>query len=63
MSTSSALWCVTNGRAAAPPGIACIIGVSTSMNPAASRKSRSQRTMRVRVSNTARLAGLMIRST
>jgi hypothetical protein len=28
---SSALWCVTNGRAAAPPGIGCIIGVSTSM--------------------------------
>ncbi|CRZ48322.1 Uncharacterised protein [Vibrio cholerae] len=29
---SSALWCVMNGRALAPPGITCIIGVSTSMN-------------------------------
>ena len=28
---SSALWWVTNGRAAAPPAIGCIIGVSTSM--------------------------------
>ena len=27
---SSALWCVTNGRASAPPAIGCIIGVSTS---------------------------------
>ena len=27
---SSALWCVTNGRATAPPAIGCIIGVSTS---------------------------------
>ena len=30
-SISRALWCVLNGRAAAPPGIGCIIGVSTSM--------------------------------
>ena len=29
-SMSSALWCVLNGRATAPPGIGCIIGVSTS---------------------------------
>ena len=28
---SSVLWCVTNGRAAAPPAIGCITGVSTSM--------------------------------
>ena len=27
---SSALWCVMKGLAAAPPGIGCIIGVSTS---------------------------------
>ena len=27
---SSALWCVTNGRAAAPPAMACSVGVSTS---------------------------------
>ena len=29
-SMSSALWCVMNGLAAAPPGIVCSIGVSTS---------------------------------
>ena len=28
---SSALWWVTNGLAVAPPGMTCIIGVSTSM--------------------------------
>ena len=27
---SSALWCVMNGRAAAPPAMACSVGVSTS---------------------------------
>ena len=32
---SSALWCVTNGRATAPPGMGCSMGVSTSMNPVA----------------------------
>ena len=35
---SSALWWVANGRAAAPPMIVCIIGVSTSRKPRASRK-------------------------
>ena len=35
---SSALWCVMNGRAAAPPAIGCIIGVSTSRKPRSSRK-------------------------
>ncbi len=30
---SSALWWVTNGRAVAPPGIGCSIGVSTSTKP------------------------------
>ena len=38
---SSALWWVTNGLAAAPPGIGCIIGVSTSRKPRASRKART----------------------
>ena len=28
------MWCVTNGRASAPPAIGCIIGVSTSRNAA-----------------------------
>ena len=37
---SSALWCVLKGRAMAPPGIGCIIGVSTSRKPRASRKAR-----------------------
>src|SRR5213079_1938816 len=36
----SALWCVLNGRAMAPPGIGCIIGVSTSRKPRASRNVR-----------------------
>src|SRR5436309_2883833 len=30
---SSVLWCVTNGRATAPPAMGCIMGVSTSMKP------------------------------
>ena len=34
-SRSSALWCVTNGRAAAPPAIVCSTGVSTSTKPRA----------------------------
>ena len=34
---SSVLWCVTNGRASAPPAIGCIIGVSTSRYPRAFR--------------------------
>ncbi len=32
---SSVLWCVTNGRAAAPPAMGCITGVSTSTKPRA----------------------------
>jgi hypothetical protein len=30
---SSVLWCVMNGRAAAPPAIACSVGPSTSQKP------------------------------
>ena len=52
MSTSSALWWVTNGRATAPPGMTCIIGVSTSMKSSASRKLRRNCTMRLRERNT-----------
>ena len=44
-SRSSALWWVLNGRAAAPPRIECIIGVSTSRKPRASRKRRMPRTI------------------
>ena len=32
-SMSSALWCVSNGRATAPPTSVCIVGVSTSRKP------------------------------
>ena len=40
---SSALWCVRNGRAIAPPAIGCIIGVSTSRYPRASRNVPQRR--------------------
>src|SRR5437868_6327020 len=46
---SSALWCVLNGRAMAPPGIGCIIGVSTSRKPRASRNARIRWTSGARV--------------
>src|SRR5881409_1893214 len=35
---SRALWCVLNGRAMAPPGMGCIIGVSTSREPRAQQE-------------------------
>src|SRR5207247_1226763 len=44
----SALWWVLNGRAMAPPGIGCIIGVSTSRKPRASRNFRIAATSRAR---------------
>ena len=59
---SSVLWCVTNGRALAPPASGCIIGVSTSRYPRAVMNSRSADTTRLRVSNTRRESGLTIRS-
>ena len=37
---SSALWCVLNGRAAAPPAIECSVGPSTSTKPRAASVSR-----------------------
>ena len=46
---SSALWCVVNGRACAPPGIGWKIGVSTSMNPRSSSQRRVRLTIRLRV--------------
>ena len=60
---SSALWCVTNGRAAAPPGIGCIIGVSTSRKPRATKNSRIACTICERLTNTSRDSSLVIRST
>ena len=59
---SSAKWCVTNGRASAPPAITCIIGVSTSRYPRVSRNVRSAASVALRASNTRRASGLTIRS-
>ena len=59
---SSVLWCVTNGRASAPPASGCIIGVSTSRNPRASRNRRIPATTLARTSNTRRESGLTMRS-
>ena len=50
------------GRARAPPGIECIIGVSTSRNPSSSKKFRISRTTRERTSNTRRESSLTMRS-
>ena len=54
---------VMKGRARAPPGITCIIGVSTSMKSLSSRKRRMKRMMRVRMRKVSRVAWFMIRST
>jgi len=60
---SSALWWVMNGRAAAPPGIACIMGVSTSRKPRSSRWRRIARMTSVRARKSAITSGLLKRST
>ena len=60
---SSALWCVMNGRAAAPPATACIIGVSTSTKPRSTRKRRSAAIVAKRISKTRRASSLAMRST
>jgi hypothetical protein len=39
---SKALWWVTKGLAVAPPGIGCIMGVSTSRNPRPRKNSRTR---------------------
>jgi hypothetical protein len=49
---SSALWCVTNGRASAPPAIGCIIGVSTSRIAARVEEARMAASTRLRTSKT-----------
>ena len=59
---SSALWCVTNGRAAAPPGIGCIIGVSTSRKPRAIMNARIAWMMRLRTAKVRRASSLVMRS-
>ncbi|MNN90015.1 hypothetical protein D3C81_2079060 [compost metagenome] len=60
---SSALWCVMNGLAAAPPGIGCSIGVSTSMKPASAIWRRSDEIALVRARKVLRVSGDTIRST
>src|ERR1700709_2013659 len=59
---SSALWWVLNGRAVAPPGITCIIGVSTSRKPRASRNPRIPFTIAPPASKTRRGPPLWARS-
>lgn len=60
---SSALWCVAKGLAVAPPGIGCIIGVSTSRKPWCTMKLRIDCTMRLRTAKVKRDCSLVIRST
>ena len=59
---SSSLWCVVNGRPAPPPYSGCRTGVSTSMNPSASRNRRISLMTRARVMNTSRESSFAIRS-
>ncbi len=54
---------MTKGRAVAPPGIGCIMGVSISTNPREVRNSRTNRMIRLRRRNVSRTSGFMIRST
>ena len=60
---SSALWWVTNGLAAAPPGITCSIGVSTSRNDSPTMKSRIAAMVLLRITNARRESSFMMRST
>ena len=60
---SRALWWVTNGRAVAPPGMGCIIGVSTSRKPRASRNDRISRMIRLLRTKVSRTWGFTTRST
>jgi len=60
---SSALWCVLNGRAAAPLTSECIIGVSTSRKSRASRNSRMNFTSRERFLKVSRTEAFERRST
>ena len=57
------MWCVTNGRAAAPPAIGCIVGVSTSTNPVSAMTLRNAAITFDRPRKTASDSGLLNRST
>ena len=48
---SKVLWWVTNGRAAAPPGVGCKMGVSTSIQPWSLKFFRMARIIFDRVMN------------
>jgi hypothetical protein len=50
------------GLAVAPPGMGCIMGVSTSRNPLFSRKERIPETTALLFLNTSLTSGLAIRS-
>ena len=56
---SRALWCVTNGRAAAPPAMACSVGVSTSTKPRSSRMLRMAATIFERPRNVGQRLGVV----
>ncbi|MNC33795.1 hypothetical protein D3C75_822030 [compost metagenome] len=60
---SSALWWVSNGLAAAPPGMVCSIGVSTSRKPRSLRKWRMWAITWERTRKVSRTSSLTIRST
>ena len=62
MSTSSALWCVMNGRAAAPPAWESSTGVSTSVKPRSTSTRRTVAMTDERMSNVRRVSGSTIRS-
>ena len=59
---SRAWWWVTKGRAVAPPGMGCIMGVSTSRKPRASKNCRIRLMIAARLMKTSRTWGLTIRS-
>ena len=59
---SKLLWCVINGRAAAPPGIGCKIGVSTSKYPALLKKLRIALNNFVRLIKTSFTCGFTAKS-
>ncbi len=63
MSMSSALKWVMNGRAEAPPGMFCRIGVSTSVYPCSSKNLRMVRSTVARFTNVCFTPSLTMRST
>ncbi|OQC25126.1 MAG: hypothetical protein BWX71_01727 [Deltaproteobacteria bacterium ADurb.Bin072] len=60
---SRALWCVRKGFAVAPPGMLCIMGVSTSRNPRASMYRLRAPMILVRVMKVCFTSGETMRST